>query len=306
MKKKGKGMLKLDLSIVIVNWNNKKILQDCLKSIYQTHPDYQCEIIVIDNHSKDGSVEMIEGQFPEVKLVKNNENLGLAKANNQGIRMAKMEYILLLNNDVIITHKNIFIRMIQFMQENPTVGVLGCKLLFTDGTLQSLGEDYTSVWKIFKSQILFSKTWKKLSKNIATNNVFRKVDWVLGACLLTKRLVIEKVGMLKEEYFIVGGDVEFCYRVKNAGWDIGVLTNESIIHLMGKSTEKNLMVAYYYSINNNLANIRIIYKDNLKVMLAKNFYLIGILMRSVLAFFRKDKKVTDYLTIFMKILKNKN
>ena len=132
------------------------------------------------------------------------------------------------------------------------------------------------------------------------------MDWVLGACLLTKKLIFEKVGTLKEEYFVVGGDVEFCHRVNHAGWNVGVLTNESIIHLMGKSTEKNLMVAFYYSINNNLANIKIIYNDHWRVLLAKIIYLIGILMRSVLAIFRKDRKATDYLKIFMRIFKNKH
>ena len=140
-------MVKMNLTIVIVNWNNKKILQDCLKSIYQTHPDYQCEIIVIDNHSKDGSVEMIEDQFPEVKLVKNNENLGLAKANNQGIKLAKTNYILLLNNDTIITHEDFFIRMIQFMQANLTVGVLGCKLLFPDGKYLKVKSSFLKLGK---------------------------------------------------------------------------------------------------------------------------------------------------------------
>jgi GT2 family glycosyltransferase len=295
-------MLKMDLTIIIVNWNNKKILQDCLKSIYNTHANYKCKIIVVDNHSEDGSVELIENQFPDIKLIKNKENVGLAKANNQGIKMSKTDYILLLNNDTIITHKNIFIRMARFMQENPAVGVLGCKLLFLDGTLQSLGEDYTSVWGIFKRQILFSKTWERLRENRGGNNFFKKVDWVLGACLLTRRIVIKKIGMLKEEYFMCGGDVEFCYRANKAGWKVGVLTGESIIHLVGKSSEKNLINIFYHSINNNLENIKIIYNNDRKVNLAKAFYLIGVLMRAVLALFRKDKKIADYLEIFMKIL----
>lgn len=128
-----------------------------------------------------------------VKLIKNKENAGLAKANNQGIKMAKMEYILLLNNDTIITHKNFLARMVQFMQENSEVGVLGCKLLFMDGSLQSLGEDYTSVWGIFKRQILFSKIWEKIKDKELENNAFKQVDWILGACLMTRRTVKRRI-----------------------------------------------------------------------------------------------------------------
>ena len=296
--------IKTALTIIIVNWNNKKILQDCLESIYNTQINYNYEIIVVDNNSEDGSVELIESKFHDVKLIKNNKNVGLAKANNQAIKLAKTDYILLLNNDTIITHEKFFVKMVRFMQENPRVGVLGCKLLFPDGTLQSLGEEYTSVWGIFKKQILFSKTWRRLGKNRRKGNDFKKVDWVLGACLLTKRIVIEKIGMLKEDYFMCGGDVEFCYRANKAGWEVGVLTSESIIHFLGKSSEKNLIGTFYHSIVNNLKNIKIIHNDEWKVLSAKIFYLIGILMRAVIAIFRKDKKVVDYLKIFKKILTN--
>jgi GT2 family glycosyltransferase len=297
-------MIETTLTIIIVNWNNKKILQDCLESIYNTQVSYSYKIIVVDNNSEDGSVELIKNKFVDVILIENNNNFGFAKANNQAIKIAKTDHILLLNNDTIITQNDCFSNMVRFMQENPIVGVLGCKLLFPNGTLQSLGEKYTSVWEIFKKQILFCKTWERFRKNKEKGNIFKKVDWVSGACLLTRKEVFEKVGMLKENYFMCGEDVEFCYRVNKAGWKIGVLTGESIIHLLGKSTEKNLTETFYHSIDNNLKNIEIIHNDNWKVLSAKVFYLIGILMRAVLAIFRKDKKVVDYLKIFKKILTN--
>jgi len=295
---------KTALTIIIVNWNNKKILQDCLESIYNTQINYSYDIIVVDNHSEDGSVELIKNKFHKVILIENNKNIGFAKANNRAIKIAKTDYILLLNDDTIVTQNDCFNNMVRFMQKTPGVGVLGCKLLYPDGTLQSLGAKYTSAWEIFKNQILFNKTWKRFRKNKVKDNILKRVDWVSGACLLTSRKVFEKVGMLKEDYFMYGEDVEFCYRVHKAGWEIGVLTNESIVHLLGKSTEKNLTETLYHLIKNNLKNIKMIQDDEWQVLSAKAFYLIGVSMRAVLAIFRKDKKVVDYLKLFKKILTN--
>jgi len=296
--------IKTALTIIIVNWNNKKILQDCLESIYDTQINYSYEIVVVDNNSQDGSVELIKNKFHEVILIENNKNFGFAKANNRAIKIAKTDYILLLNNDTIITQNDCFGNMVRFMQKNPGVGVLGCKLLYSDGTLQSVGGKYTSAWEVFKNQILFIKTLKRFRKNNKKDNVFKKVDCVSGACLLTRREVFEKVGMLKEDYFMYGEDIEFCYRANKAGWKIGVLIDVSIIHLLGKTTENNLTETLYHSINNDLKNIKMIHNDKWQVLLAKAFHLIGILMRAVLAIFRKDRKASDYLKLFKKILTN--
>ena len=294
--------VKKALTIIIVNWNNKKILQDCLESIYHTQINYSYEIIVVDNHSEDGSVELIKNKFHKVILIENDKNFGFAKANNRAIKIAKADHILLLNNDTIIIQSDCFINMVRFMQKNPEIGVLGCKLLYPNGTLQSLGGKFPSAWEVFKNQILFLNTWKRFWKNKKKNNILKRVDCVSGACMLTRREVFEKVGMLKEDYFMYGEDIEFCYRVHQAAWEIGVLTEESIIHLHSKSTDKNLTEMLYHSINNDLKNIKMIQNDKWQVLLAKTFYLIGILIRVVLAIFRKDKKVVDYLKLFKKIL----
>ena len=302
-KKKSHGIV---LSIIIVNWNNKDILRDCLNSIYHTHNDSEYEIIVVDNHSEDGSVELIKSEFFNVVLLENVENLGFASANNQAIKIAGGDYILLLNNDTVVTNTYCFDRMIEYMKKNPQVGILGCKLLYPDGTLQSCGESFPSVWGIFKSQILFAKTWKRLGKSKQGDNYFKKVDFVCGACLMTRKEILDKVGLFKEKYFMYGEDVEFCYRVHKAGYDIGVLTDESIIHLHSKSTEKNLTEMLYHSITNDLKNIRMLHHSNLQVLLVKIFHLMGILMRAFLAIFRKGKKPGDYLKLFKRLLVKQN
>jgi hypothetical protein len=294
------------LSIIIVNWNNKDILRDCLNSIYHTHNDSEYEIIVVDNHSENGSVELIKSEFTNVVLLGNVENLGFTKANNQAIKIARGNYILLLNNDTVVTNTYCFDRMIELMEKNPQVGILGCKLLYPDGTLQSCGESFPSVWGIFKSQILFTKTWKRLGKSKQGDTHFKKVDFVCGACLMTRKEILDKVGLLKEKYFMYGEDVEFCYRVHKAGYEIGVLTNESIIHLHSKSTEKELTEMLYHSITNDLKNIRMLHHSDLQVLLVKIFHLMGILMRAFLAIFRKGKKPGDYLKLFKRLLVRQN
>ena len=298
--------IKIILTIIIVNWNNKNLLRDCLRSIYNIQSHYNYEIIVIDNNSEDGSAELIKNEFPNVVLIENDKNLGFAKANNQAIKIAKAKYTLLLNNDTIVTQTDCFDRMFWFMEENPRVGVLGCKLLFPDGTLQSLGERFPSVWEIFKSQVLFLKTWKRLmKKNKQEKNNFKRVDYISGACLLTRKEIFNKVGLLREDYFMYGEDAEFCYRVHKAGWEIGVLTNATITHLHSKSTEKNLSEMLYHAIINDLKNIKMIHNSEWQVLLAKIFHLIGILIRTILAIFRKDKNAADYLKLFKKLVVNR-
>lgn len=301
VEKKKRNQRKI-ITIIIVNWNNKDILRDCLNSIYHTHNVSKYEIIVVDNHSEDDSIELIKSEFLDVVLLENDENLGFTRANNQAIKIARGNYILLLNNDTVVTNTYCFDRMIELMEKKPQVGILGCKLLYPDGTLQSCGESFPSVWGIFKSQILFAKTWKRFRKNKQGDNHFKKIDFVCGACLMTRKEILDQVGLLKEEYFMYGEDVEFCYRVHKAGYDIGVLTDESIIHLHSKSTENNLTETLYHSINNDLKNIRMVHNDEWRVLLAKFFHLIGLLIRAILAIFRKDRKVSDYLKLFKKIL----
>lgn len=301
-----KNSIKIVLTIIIVNWNNKDILQDCLNSIYHTHSVSKYEIIVVDNHSEDNSVELINSKFPDVVLLENDKNLGFTRANNQAIKIARGNYILLLNNDTVVTNTYCFDRMIELMEKNSQIGILGCKLLYPDGTLQSCGESFPSVWGIFKSQILFTKTYKRFGKNQQGDNYFKEIDFICGACLMTRKEILDQVGLFKEKYFMYGEDVEFCYRVHKAGYDIGVLTDESIIHLHSKSTEKNLTEMLYHSITNDLKNLRMLHHSKLEVLFAKIFHLIGILIRAFLVIFRKGKKPGDYLRLFKRLLVKQN
>ncbi|HDK25941.1 MAG TPA: glycosyltransferase family 2 protein [Candidatus Atribacteria bacterium] len=303
---KKKKSHRIELSIIIINWNNKDILRNCLNSIYHTHNVSKYEIIVVDNHSGDNSVELIKREFHDVVLLENDENLGFTRANNQAIKIARGNYILLLNNDTVVTNRNCFDRMMELMEKNSQVGILGCKLLYPDGTLQSCGESFPSVWGIFKSQILFAKTWKRFGKNKQKDKHFKEIDFICGACLMTRKEILEQVGLFNKKYFMYGEDVEFCYRVHKAGYTIGVLMNESIIHLHSKSTEKNLTEMLYHSITNELMNLRMLHHTKLEVLFAKIFHLIGILIRAFLVIFRKGKNPGDYWRLFKRLLAKQN
>ncbi|MFA4967662.1 MAG: glycosyltransferase family 2 protein [Candidatus Margulisiibacteriota bacterium] len=205
-----------DLSIIIVNLNNSKILKECLDSVYKTTKKYKFEIMVVDNGSIDGSQSMIKELFPQVKLIENNKNLGFAKANNQGLKIANGRYSLLLNNDTIVK-EGAFDRMIEFMDNNLKAGACGPKLLNIDGTIQHQGS------------ILGKRFW------ISALPV--EVDFVVGACLMVKKEVIEKVGLMDENLFFYNDDLDWCMSIRKAGYKVYYLPQAEVIHYGGYSNK---------------------------------------------------------------------
>lgn len=233
----------LDLSIVIVNWNTRDLLKDCLSSIYKTILKLSYEIWVVDNGSSDGSVEMVEREFPQVKLIKNEENLGFAKANNQAIKESKGNYILVLNSDTIIL-PNALDRMVEFMNTNKNVGMIGGRILNADGSIQlTCGRAFPTIWSIFLEKTLSSqlfsgiRTIKKCLSSQWPRDRFCEVDVVNGSCMMVRRKTINKIGPLDEQYFLYWEHVEWCKRIKEAGWKIYLLPEAQIVHLGGRSVE---------------------------------------------------------------------
>jgi len=292
------------MSIIIVNWNGDELLHNCLQSLFTKSAwgSYACEIIVIDNNSADGSIEMANWASAFVRLIKNDENKGFAKANNQGIKIARGKYILLLNNDTIIQQPNCFGNMVSFLEDNPDIGILGCRLVYPDGTLQSDGERFNTPWEIFKSQVLFFKTWRRILawKKVEAQK-FREVDYVVGACLMTRREVFCDCGLLKEDYFMYGEDMEFCYRAQRANWKVGVVNDVEVVHLHSKNTEKNISDMVYHSMKSTVENVRLLYGDR-QAKLAQVFYFIGVFFRLILAGFRKNRSSRDYLRCICKLV----
>ena len=235
--------LRLDLSISIVNWNTKDLLRDCLKSIYENTHGIDYEIFVADNASTDGSSEMVEREFPQVKLIKNKENVGFAKANNQIIKESRANFVLLLNPDTVILD-NAIGKMVRFMWSHSEVGAVGPKLLNPDGTIQFVcGRSFPTLSAVFFEKSLLSTLFPhnritgKYYMGYWNHDDTREVDLLSGACMMVRRQTINEVGLMDEQFFMYGEDVDWCYRIKQAGWKIYLLADAQVTHLGGQSVE---------------------------------------------------------------------
>ncbi len=232
----------LDLSISVVNWNTKDILRNCLKSIYVSTHKIDYEIFVVDNASSDGSPEMVEKTFPKVKLIRNKENLGFAKANNQVIKLGNGRYILLLNSDTIVLDEALD-KMVEFMNDHPDAGAAGCRLLNSDGTLQVSASEFPRLFSLYWTNSLLRRIFpkKKVGAVISEPHFYsrtQEVDWILGAAFILPKSVIKQIGSLDDEFFMYGEEVDLCYRIKKSGWKIYFYPEAKIIHLLGVSEKK--------------------------------------------------------------------
>jgi len=235
----------MDLSVIIVNYNTKYHLENCLESVVKNADGLQYEVIVVDNASSDGSADMLKDKFTQIKLIQNTKNTGFAKANNQGIKIAKGRYVLLLNSDTIVI-KGCFEKMVKFMDQNPKVGISGCKVLNNDLSLQlSVFHFPTMLTELlfFTKDIIKGfwdpiKHWKYMK--YWGHNSIREVDCVAGAFLFIKSQVFERVGMLDENIFMYYEDAEFCSRTKKeTNFKVYFYPNTEIIHLKGVSSAMN-------------------------------------------------------------------
>ncbi len=293
-------------SIIIVNWNTADLLRNCLNSIPRTNPDGKYEIIVVDNASIDNSVAMVRQNFPDVILIQNQENLGFARATNVGIKASRGDVILLLNSDAELKSDNIFEKVERFLMEHHNVGILGVNLIFPDGVPQASGGRFISNWELFKQQILFldSPLFHLIKSKLAApaKQQIYEIDYVTGACFFVQKKVIDEIGMLDENFYIYGEDMEFCYRAKQRGWKSVVLPALQAIHLKSQSTKKNLDQILIHSIKNNCFLIEKFYGKQ-STFVAHVIYSIGLLLRFFLAFFRRDQKPSIYLKLIIKNFK---
>jgi len=233
-------MSEVCLSIILVSYKTREVIEECLKSIYKNPPAFPFEVIIVDNASFDGTVELIKKDFPNVHLIENNTNRGFPAANNQGIEISRGNFILLLNSDVVVLPGSID-KMIKFMKEHSDVGAIGPKLLNSDGSFQ------ISAW-LFPNVIteVIRKIVNIFARNINFRNFMerlytreKKVDWVSGACLMIRREVVDKIGGLDENFFLYFEDVDWCYRICKAGWKIYYFPLAMMIHFLGKSMNQN-------------------------------------------------------------------
>jgi len=240
----------MDLSIIIVNWNTKDLLLQCLKSVYKAVKEMETEVIVIDNGSQDGSGMEVEGTFPAVHLIENEKNLGFAKAANQGLRKASGRYALLLNPDAQVK-EGASDRMCSFMDAHPEAGVVGAQLLNADGSKQNSIANFPSLATELLNKSLLR--WLFPDRFLGKGRDYPEpveVDSVIGAGMMVRRDTMEQVGLLDEGYFLFLEETDWCYRMKKAGWKIYHVPHAEIYHLQGKSAEREknrARVEYYRS-----------------------------------------------------------
>ncbi|MFL6216335.1 MAG: glycosyltransferase family 2 protein [Blastocatellia bacterium] len=231
------------LSIIIVNWNTRDITRDCLRSVSHYAGGLDYEVIVVDNASSDGSVEMIRAEFPGVRLIANDTNLGFGRANNQAMRVARGQFFFLLNSDTLIFDDAIQ-RLIKFIAADSRIGIAGCKLLFEDRTLQSSCSRFPSLRvTLLEDLMLYKFLPRRLQGELLLGGYWphdraRDVDAVWGAAMMVRRQVFEQTGGFDERIFMYGEDLEWCMRVRDCGWRITFTPDAAIIHLNHKSSEK--------------------------------------------------------------------
>lgn len=234
----------MDISIIIVNFNTCRLTMDCLESVLQSETDYTYELILIDNASRDDSVARIKAAFPQVTLVANEENAGFSRANNQGMKLASGRYVLLLNSDTLI-RKDTLQTMTAYMEAHPEAGAAGCKVVLPSGGLdkackRGFPTPSASFYYAFGFSRLFpdNPRFNGYQLGYLDADKEHEIDCLVGAFMLVRRETIDRVGGLDEAFFMYGEDLDWCYRIKQAGWGIRYYPNTSIVHLKGGSARK--------------------------------------------------------------------
>ena len=284
----------LIISIVIVNWNSKKFLAKCLDFLKaNTNSKFDLEIIVVDNNSSDDSVSMIKERYKEVKLIENKENLGFARANNQAIKRATGDYILLLNPDTEIYPDSIN-TMAAFLEKNHRTAMVGPKIFNTDGTVQyECARHFPTPLSEFAVETTLYKRFPKsrfFGSYLMTywnHDNLRPVDCISGACMLIKTDVIREIQMFDESYFMYGEDVDLCMKIKRHGYDIWFLPEAKIIHHWGKSSEQLPL------------QMSIIARESMLLYFRKNFGLLTALAYKTLLFIAAFCILTGTLLLYL-------
>ena len=242
----------MDISFIIVNWNTRDLLINCLKSIEKTIAGYTYETFVVDNNSSDGSAEEAEKQFGNrIQLIRNSENMGFARANNQAIKISKGKYVVLLNSDTVLK-ENAISGLVSFLDQNGTAAMTGPRMTDEKGRLQNSYDNFPALTTelLNKSilRILFPNRFA--GKTLKSDFPF-EVDSLIGACIAIRSEAIKAVGMFDEDYFFFLEETDWCFRMRKAGWKIFHQPEIEITHLQGQSKKRQpalSWIEYYRSL----------------------------------------------------------
>lgn len=235
----------MDVEIIIVNWNTKELLDNCIASVLKhcNTTVFSYTITIVDNASEDGSAEMVKSKYRDLKLIVNNSNLGFAKANNRAIQESTAKYVLLLNSDTVLNN-DIISPVCQHFNQNEKLAIAGCCLILPNGTRQVGDAGYrlclrTAFNFAFFLSRLFPEYFHGLFHNGKTSGDYVEVDWVSGAALFADMDFIKKYGPLAEDFFMYAEDVEWGLRAINNGWHVHYLPNIKVNHLYGASLKND-------------------------------------------------------------------
>jgi GT2 family glycosyltransferase len=230
----------MDLSIIIVNWNTRDLLLNCIRSIYETVRGIAFEVWVVDNGSKDGSQEAVKAAYPQVQLIENSQNRGFAAANNQALKQMTGRYALLLNSDAALTD-GAAEKLLAFMESTPTAGMACGQLLNPDGSLQNSIANFPTLLTLISNETLlrilfpekFPSKRRKYSGPIP-------VESGIGACLMVRKTAMDSVGIFDENFFFFFEETDWAYRMQQANWRIFFVPSARIIHAQGKSAGNSI------------------------------------------------------------------
>jgi len=232
------------LSICIVSYQTRDLLRDCLRSIYGTIASLSFEIIVVDNHSEDGTLEMLHDEFPDVRLLVNDHNTGYTRPNNQALRESKGRYVALLNPDTLVK-PNAIVELFSFLEMHPEVGIVGPKVLNRDGTLQkqcrrSEARPWDAICYFSGLSRLFphDKRFAGYLMTYLDEDQTHEAEAVSGSCMMIRREVIDQIGYLDELFFAYQEDTDYCRRARLAGWKVFYNPSAQIIHYGGEGGSK--------------------------------------------------------------------
>lgn len=246
----------MDISIIIVNWNTKDLLTDCINSIFAQKLIFSYELIVVDNGSEDGSQLLIRQSYPTVKLIENKTNLGFGKANNIGIAVAKGRYLCLVNSDVRLID-GCLQELTEYMDIHPLVGMSGPKIYYPDMRVQDSCRKFPSLWRTFCSEFKLDTIFLKSSffsgehMFYFSHEVEIKPDYLVGCLLMLRKETLDKVGAFDERFFIYAEEVDLAVRIRDAGWEVVFLPQAKAIHNHAGSSSKDplrFLLAYQKSI----------------------------------------------------------
>ena len=243
-----------DLSIVIVSWNVRDLLRRCVGSVIESLSTGKGErlssqLIVVDNASSDGSVDMLQEEYPHVHLIVNDQNLGFTRGNNQGIAAGDGRYVLLLNPDTEVVGDALG-EMVSHMEAHPRVGALGPQLLGSDGRVQSSRRRFPSLSTAFVESTFLQPRFSEsgiLGRYYVLDrddDETQDVDWLVGACLMMRGTTLKEAGPLDERFFMYSEEMDWCYRAKERGWRVVYLPTAQVVHHEGKSSEQVLPVRH--------------------------------------------------------------